>query len=134
MDPSSLNVWAILVAALSTFLLGGVWYSPILFAKAWQKAAGLTDEQLAQGGQGKILGLSFVLALIMAGNLAPFLAGPPDLVWGATAGFLAGAGWVATALGVIYLFERRPFKLWLINAGYQVLAFTLMGAILGAWK
>jgi hypothetical protein len=134
MDPSTLNVWAILVAAASTFLLGGIWYSPILFAKPWQAAAGLSDEQLRQGGQGKIMGLSFVLALIMAGNLAAFLAGPPDLAWGATAGFLAGAGWVAPALGTIYLFERRPLKLFLINAGYQVVAFVLMGAILGVWK
>jgi len=70
----------------------------------------------------------------MAANLAAFLSGPPDLVWGMTAGALAGFGWVAMALGVIYLFERRPLKLFLVNAGYQVVAFVVMGAILGVWK
>ena len=43
-------------------------------------------------------------------------------------------GWVAMSLGVIYLFEQRPFKLWLINSGYQVLTYTVMGGILAAWK
>jgi hypothetical protein len=70
----------------------------------------------------------------MAANLGAFLAGPPDVTWGMTAGALAGAGWVAAALGVTYLFERRPLALFLINAGYQIVAFVVMGAILGAWK
>ena len=31
-----------------------------------------------------------------------------------------------------YLFERRSFKLWTINAGYHTVQFTLIGAIIGA--
>lgn len=50
------------------------------------------------------------------------------------AGLVTGLGWVAMSLGVIYLFEQRPFKLWLINSGYQVLTYTVMGGILAAWK
>ncbi len=134
MNEIQLNPWAILVATVSAFLIGGIWYSPILFSRAWMKAAGLSEEEVQQGNMAKIFGLSFLLILVMAVNLAAFLSGPPDLVWGMTAGALAGIGWVAASLGVLYLFEHRPLKLFLVNAGYLVLAFIVMGGILGAWK
>lgn len=134
MEAISINPWAVLVAALSTFLIGGVWYSPILFVRPWMAAAGLSAQDVEGGNPAKIFGGSFVLALVMAANLAAFLSGPPNLVWGMTAGALAGVGWVAPALGVIYLFERRPLKLFLINAGYQAVSFVVMGGIIGVWK
>lgn len=134
MSAIQLNPWAILVAAISAFVIGGTWYSPILFSKAWLKAAGLSEDELQRGNMAKIFGLSFLLTLVMATNLAAFLSGPPNLVWGMTAGALAGIGWVAASLGVLYLFEHRPLKLFLVNAGYLAVAFIVMGAILGAWK
>jgi hypothetical protein len=134
MDPSKLNWLAVGAAALSTFLLGGIWYSPALFGRAWQRETGLSDTQLQSRSMAMVFGTSFVLALIMAFNLAAFLQGPPDLAWGMTAGALAGIGWVAMAMGVTYLFEARSMKLFLINAGYHAVSFIVMGAILGAWK
>lgn len=134
MDMSQINYLAVLVAALSSFVIGGIWYSPILFAKAWMVENGFTEESLKGGSQGMIFGGSFILALIMAFNLAAFLQGPPDLAWGITAGALAGFGWVACSIGVTYLFERKSMKLFLINAGYHAVTFMIMGGILGIWK
>lgn len=134
MDLSKLNWLAVLAAAASTFMLGGAWYSPALFGKAWQRECGFTDAQLQSRSMGAVFGTSFLLALIMAFNLAAFLQGPPDIAWGISAGALAGVGWVAMAMGVTYLFEARSLKLFLIDAGYHAVAFMLMGAILGAWK
>lgn len=131
---NGINPWAVLAAAVSTFVIGGLWYSPVLFARPWMEAASLTEAQVKAGSPARIFGGAFVLALVMSANLAAFLAGPRDVVWGMTAGALAGVGWVSTALGTIYLFERRPLKLFLVNAGYQVVSFVVMGAILGAWK
>ena len=54
--------------------------------------------------------------------------------WGATAGFLAGFGWVTLSIATIALFERRPWKYTLINGGYMTVAFTVMGLILGGWR
>lgn len=135
MDFSTLNWWAILVSALSTFVLGGVWYSPLLFAKAWMKTNGSTEESLAQGNLLAIFGVSFVAAFIMALNLGLFLNAPGTTpVWGLTAGLLASIGWVAMALVIIGLFERRkPSWMW-INGGYMILAFGVMGLILGSWR
>ncbi len=134
MDLSTLNYFAIFVAALSTFLIGGLWYSPILFAKSWMVENGFSEEELKGANMGKIFGLSFILQLIIAFNLAAFLGGEQDLAWGLMAGALAGIGWVATSFGVTYLFERKSMKLFMINAGYHIVSFIIMGGILGLWK
>ena len=55
------------------------------------------------------------------------------LAFGATAGFLAGFGWVALGFGIVAIFENRPLSYVLINGGYMTLALTVMGAILGGW-
>jgi hypothetical protein len=129
-----LNIWAVLVAALSTFLIGGLWYSPAVFGKAWMKENGFTEESLKNSNMVKIFGLTFFLALIAAFNLAMFM-GPEDKPeMGAMWGFLAGFGWVATFIGTHYLFERKSFRLFLINAGYSIVTLTLMGVILAWWK
>ena len=126
------NWLAVLAAAISAFLLGGLWYSPALFGKAWQRGAGLTDEQLKGGNPGKIYGGAFVLALIAAATFAMFLGKVPAGM--ATAyGFCAGLTWVAASFGINYLFERKPFGLFLVNGGYHTLQFTLYGLILGLW-
>ena len=92
------NWIAIVVAALASFLLGGLWYSPVLFGKAWQREAGLTDEQLKNGNMAKIFGLALILCLLAAWMFATFLGPRPSLAFGFGAGFSAGLFWVATKL------------------------------------
>ncbi|HEY3403185.1 MAG TPA: DUF1761 domain-containing protein [Ohtaekwangia sp.] len=130
----ALNYWAVLVAALSTFLIGGIWYSPAVFGKAWMRENGFTEESMKNSNMVKIFGLAFFLGLIASINLAMFLGPETDVMMGAFYGFLAGFGWVATFVGTHYLFERKSFKLFLINAGYSVVAMTVMGVIIGAWR
>lgn len=128
------NYLAILAATVSAFVLGGLWYSPALFARAWMKEAGINPDVPGKKGDfGRILGISFILEFIMAFNLAAFIGPKATPLFGLLAGAGAGFGWVALSLGVNYLFERRSFRLFLINAGYLGVSFTIMGAILGAW-
>ena len=129
-----LNYFALFAAALSTFLIGGLWYSPAVFGKTWMKENGFTEESLKGGNMVKIFGLAFLLGFIAAVNLAIFMGPENNPVMGAMWGFLAGAGWVATFVGTHYLFERKSFTLFLINAGYSIVALTVMGIILAAWK
>lgn len=128
-----INYLAVLAAALSAFLVGGIWYSPILFSKVWQKEVGLSDEQIAEGNMVKTFGLTFILALIAALVFHIFLGPDIDVTTGALYGFAAGAAWVGTSFGTSYLFEQRSFKLFAINAGYHTIQFTVMGAVLGAF-
>ena len=126
-----LNWLAVLVAALSTFVLGGVWYT--VFDRQWTKANGFTEGYLKDRNMALVFGLSFVFSLVMALNLALFI-GKEGVAFGLFAGFMAGFGWVTLAIGIIALFEKRPFSYLLINGGYMVVAFTMMGGILGLWK
>lgn len=128
------NIWAVLVAAVSTFLIGGLWYSPAVFGKAWMRENGFTEEGMKNSNMLKIFGLAFFLAFIASINLAMFMGPEDNIGMGAFWGFLAGFGWVATFVGTHYLFERRSFTLFLINAGYSIVALTVMGVILAAWK
>lgn len=132
---STINWLAVLVAGISAFVVGGIWYSPGLFGKAWMKDNNFTEEQIKAGGnKGKIFGFTFIFSLLMAANLGMFLAGEnTDVTWGATAGFLAGI-WTFCAIAIHSLFELKPWRLILINGFYSVVSLTLMGAIIGAWR
>ena len=134
MDMNSFNWLAVLVAGVSAFVLGGVWYSPALFGKAWMTENKMTVDDVKKGHAGKIVGWVFILSLIMAANLGMFLAEPMvDVGWGATAGFLAGI-WVFCGIAIVALFEHRSARYIFINGGYTVVALTLMGAIIGLWR
>lgn len=139
-----INWWAVLVAGISSFAVGGIWYSPGLFGKAWMKDNNFTEEEIRKGGnKGKIFGFTLIFSLLMAVNLAMFLstpadcppqcAAPADITWGATAGFLAGV-WTFCAIAIHSLFELKPWRLIFINGFYSVIALILMGAIIGAWR
>lgn len=127
------NIWAVLVAAVSGFVLGGLWYSPALFGKPWQREAGVTDDQMKNASMGLIFGLAFVLCLVASFVFAMFLGPRPPLALGLGAGFAAGLCWVGASFGINHLFERKSLKLFLINAGYHTLQFTLIGLILALW-
>lgn len=135
MDISTLNWLAVITAAFSNFLIGGLWYSPMLFGKVWMTENNFTEESLKKGNIPKIFGLTFLFSIVMAFNLAMFLNdGATTITWGAIAGFLAGFGWVSMALFVIGQFERKSTKYMLIHGGYVTISFIVMGLILGVWR
>ena len=130
-----LNWLAIVVAAMSAFAVGGLWYGP-LFGKAWQTLSGLSDEDIQQGHPGKVYGGAFVLNLVAAFGMGMVmqLHPSPDLGSGLAVGSLIGGAFVATTFGINYLFAQKPLRLYLIDAGYMVVLLTIMGAILAVWR
>ncbi|KUO62189.1 hypothetical protein APF79_04250 [bacterium BRH_c32] len=135
MENMYINHLAVFVCAILSLVLGGLWYSPLLFYKGWKKENNFTDEDLKKVNPAITYSFTFVFALIMSYNMAFFLGdAKTNMAWGATAGFLAGFGWAALIFAVIALFEGRSWKYILINGGYITVYFTLIGLILGAWR
>lgn len=131
MDFSTVSWLGVIVAAVTTFVLGGLWYGP-LFGRTWMRVSGVTEAQAAGGNKGLIFGLSLLLQLVAALVLELFIGPDGTLVFGLAAGGAVGLFWVATAFGVVYLFEQRPLGHWGVNAGYHIVSYLTMGAILGA--
>jgi hypothetical protein len=128
----AINWLAVIVAAIAAFGVGALWYSPLLFTKAWIRESGVDQTRARNATLPLTLGMAFLLVLLATFVFAAFLGPNVDLGSGALYGFLAGLFWVTGYLGVNYLFEGRSFKLLLINGGYNVASFTVMGAVLGA--
>ena len=127
----NLNWLAIILAAVSAFVLGGLWYSPLLFAKRWMKETGITEESTKNANMVKIFSLAFILALIASFFLAMFIGAKAGAAFGSLAGFMAGVGWVFTFMGISYLFESRTLAHFLINSVYSIVSLTIMGLIIG---
>ncbi|HUR00361.1 MAG TPA: DUF1761 domain-containing protein [Gemmatimonadaceae bacterium] len=143
MEMPSFNFLAVLVAGLVIFALGGLWYSPILFAKRWIGLQGRTEEQMrADAARANmplmyasvlLCGLltAFVLDLLIV-HLDPHVSMTP--FHGALLGFFCWLGFAATTSYGTSLFSMRPRALWVIDSTYNLVSFVLAGIILAAWR
>jgi hypothetical protein len=131
-----LNWLAVFVAAFVAFLSGAIWYSKSLFGKKWQKAVGLSDKQVNGGNMGEIMGISAVGVLISAvavGLLVEVLV-LTTIVQGALLGTMVAVGILGANKIMQVKFERRPISYWYITLGADIVALSLMGAILAVWQ
>jgi hypothetical protein len=126
-----INILAVVVAAASSFLLGGLWYSPMLFLNPWNKGMGRTEKD--DGHPAKVFGLSFIFALASAFVFAMLLGPAPVLSEAVKAGAVVGVGFVGLSFGINYQFANRPLSTLFIDGGYHTAQFLLYGLILGAW-
>jgi hypothetical protein len=138
MQFTTVNYLAVIVAALATFFIGALWYSPLLFAKHWMKAHGYTEEKLKEMQKTAMPAyvVSLVCYLVMAYVLAMFLgvmnvAGAKGGMW---VGFFAWLGFAATIGLTANMFSDKKLSTYIIDAGYQLTYLLVMGAILGAWR
>ena len=125
------NWIAVAVAALATFVIGGPWYSPVMFKNAWQREMQLPDGK--SGHPARVFGLSYVFSLIACALLAVLIGPGADAIGGLKLGALAGICFVAASFGINYQFANRSLTVWLIDGGYHAVQFAAFGLILGAW-
>ncbi len=127
----------VFLAALSTMVLGFLWYSPLLFARPWMRLMGYDPEdktnlEKMRKEAGKSYAISFLASLVSAFVLGKIIAVTTvnSIAYGMKVGFGIWLGFVATVQLTDMLFSRRPVKLYLINTGYQLVCYLAMGAIL----
>jgi hypothetical protein len=126
-----MNILAVLLAAVSSFLVGGLWYSPVLFGNAWNAENGGPKHA---GHPAKVFGVSFVFSLAAAAAFGYLIGPAPSMETALRTGLLAGIGFVACSFGINYQFASRSFKLWLIDGGYQAVQFALFGLVFGLFR
>ncbi len=130
----AVNYLAVLVAALVPMLVGGLWYSKMLFAGAWMAEAGLKEEELTNPAPAMIK--SVIASLVLAYGLAILMKhmGVADLKAGALTGFFTAILIVGGASFPNYAFEGKSIRHFAIHMGATLVGMTAMGAILGAWQ
>lgn len=130
-----LRLYPILGAMASRMVLGGLWYSPVLFLKRWMSLTGITSEKMNQGFGGKIL-VDLIGSFIMAGAMAHMIywANATELDGGLIVSFLCWIGFTAVTTISTVTYEKRPFALWAIHNGYNLISMLIMGVILALWR
>lgn len=119
----------------SAFVVGWLWYGP-LFGKLWMKLNGFTPEMLRDGkglSMPLIMIINYIATVLAAFAIAMFIGSAADMHFGIFAGFMIALFWIGTSRLNDVLYERQPFKLYLINLGYNLVIYIIMGAVLGAW-
>ncbi|MEM6585302.1 MAG: DUF1761 domain-containing protein [Pseudomonadota bacterium] len=124
----------VLAGAAAFFVVGMIWYGG-LFGKAWQKAAGITDEQAESGNMALIFGLCFVFEILIAAVLWHLLARTspaPHVIMMMAVGFAGGV--MIPAMAINYLFQRKPLSLFIIDGGHFLFGMAAMGGVFIAFR
>jgi hypothetical protein len=122
-------LWPVLAGTAAFFAVGALWYG-LIFAKPWQRAAGLSNTQLKAGNMGVIFALTFAFEMLIAMVLWHLIARtdpPAYVVMMMAIGF--GAGVMIPAIGINYLYQRKPLSLFLIDAGHFLVGMAAMGGV-----
>lgn len=126
------NYLAVVVSAVVAMVIGSFWYGP-LFGKLWMKLNGFTSADIKKAGPvWKTFLISAVTYLIASFGLSMYLGKEPTVSFGAFAGFATAFFWIGTSKFNTVAYEMKSKKLWLVHFGYDVLVYTVMGAIIGA--
>ena len=157
------NIYAVLVAALSSFVVGSIWYNPKVFGTIWMNETGMTEEKAKNGNMAKIFGLTFIYSVMFAMSMpsltihqmgalgmiggdaakalpsyTAFLADYGDAFrtfkHGAIHGFLSSIFLALPIIAINGLFEQKSWKYIAVTAGYWTIVMTIMGAIVCGWK
>lgn len=137
-DIVGINYLAVVVATVVNFAFGALWYSPVLWAKPWMAATGITAEEAPANSRAAMMGYGFAalthLVVAMALAFVVQLTGASTVAHGLVLGLITGAGFAATAMGPNFVFEQKSPKLYLIDAGYPVVGYLIMAIIITLWQ
>ncbi len=129
------NIWAIMLAAFSYLIIGSLWYSPLLFGKLWIRLIGFCDEDFKTNKpMWMIMTFSFLSAAIAALVISAVLGPRQSADFGAIVGAIIAVCWISMSKLYNVLFENQPIKLFLLHAGFDIVTFMTMGAIVGYWR
>lgn len=126
----------IFIAAVSQMILGSLWYSPILFGRQWMKLVGVNEKEIKQvsADMKKLYMASIIVSIVSAYVMAVFIQnlGIVTATGGAQLGFWVWLGFIGTssAQGFIFSPKKKSWSLYVLENGYMLIGFMIMGAII----
>lgn len=130
------NYLSILIASVFSFVVGMLWYSPVLFGNLWVKLSKVDIKKAKNKSSiGVSMSLGFISTLILA-SVFQYIIGMlkySGLAAGATLGFWFWLGFLATSLLGAVLWEGKPWGLYILNSAYWLVNLLVIGASLGYW-
>ena len=132
---AQINFLAMLVSSIVVFVLGAVWYSPLLFQKPWLRLLNINSKTVHPKRMIILMILNFIMIMVMAFFMNVFIVEMNALTLskGWLIGFWIGFGFIATTMMTNYMYEQRPLKLYLIDMMYHLISLALLGLIISAW-
>ncbi|WP_156761121.1 DUF1761 domain-containing protein [Microbacterium karelineae] len=133
-----INYWAVIVATLSTIVVGSTWYAPKVFGARWAELTGTRTDGEAKDAIGPMMLtviVSFVTAWVLAGatTIAWHFYQGSYLLSAVVTAALLWVGFTAARLITHDAFEKRPAQLTIMNISHEFVTILLMGIILGVW-
>ncbi|HEY8472135.1 MAG TPA: DUF1761 domain-containing protein [Natronosporangium sp.] len=133
MEFSAISWLGVVLAAIAFFGVGAMWYGA-LFARPWMRLSGVTEEQARSSNLVMIFGVTALLGVVASIGLAAVIGEDSSASDGLVTGLGVGALIVAPVLGIQSLYDRKALALWLLNAGYNLVGFAVMGVVIGAFQ
>ncbi len=123
---SDINLLAVLAGIIATGVLSALWYSPLLFLGAWARAAEREPTRNAT-----VYGMMLLTAVVSSAAFGWWAGPEPSIEEAVLDGLVVGVFFAATTLGLHYAFAGRGLKLWIIDGGFEVARFVLLGVVFG---
>ena len=138
MIEANINYIAVLLVSVASMVLGALWYSPVLFGKQWMHLMGINPKKIdaKKSSMAKLYFINFIAAIVMAYILSHFVdyVGATDIGSGIQLAIWVWLGFIATTMIGTVLWEGKPWKLYLINSGYQLVNLLIAASILAVWQ
>lgn len=131
-----INVLAVIIATLSTMLVGTVWYTPRVFGNYWMRTAKVNPSGEPKDALKPILitlVVSFISAWVLAGSaaIAQEFYGGNFLVNTLVTAVILWAGFTASRFVTHDAFEGRPAGLTVLNSAHELVTFVVMALVIG---
>lgn len=124
----------VIIATIIAYVIGMLWYSPILFGKQWLKLSKINPKGMKMGA-GTLLGgliVTFIFTFILA--IVISWSNPINFIDGAIVGFIVWIGFIATLMFNMVLYQKKPMALYLIDVLHYLVILVINGGILAVWR
>ena len=129
------NFLAVFVAAIANYIIATIWYAA-LFSRVWKKLTGISEMKPKPANIVLVFIGSLVMSYVLVHSIVfgYYYTHMSGVAGGLMGGLFNWLGFIAPVTLMNVLYEKRPWKLWLLDNAFWLVSLLVMGAILSAWQ